>query len=75
MRSCDEGWDEERSDECKVVRYVGRWYNAFAVASLQPSLTSLSGYLWKNLYSSKRLWIMHAKMSCSLRFSLLLNLR
>ena len=29
---------EERSDEWKVVRYVRRRYNAFAVASLQPLL-------------------------------------
>jgi len=34
----DEAKGEERSDEWKVVRYVRRKYNAFAVASLQPSL-------------------------------------
>jgi len=34
----DEGGDEERSDEWKVVRYGRRRCNAFAVASLQPSL-------------------------------------
>jgi len=33
---CDEQ-SEERSEERKVVSYVGRWYVAFAVTSLQPS--------------------------------------
>ena len=28
----------ERSDEWKSISYVGKWYHAFAVASLQPSL-------------------------------------
>jgi len=37
-KSCDEGRSEERSDEWKIVSYVGRRSNAFAVASLKPSL-------------------------------------
>jgi len=33
---------EERSDELKVISYVGRRYNSFAVASLQPSFAPRS---------------------------------
>ena len=29
---------DERSDEWKVISYVGKWYNGFAAASLHPSL-------------------------------------
>lgn len=38
---CDEQSEErgeERSDEWKVVSYIERRYNVFAVASIQPSL-------------------------------------
>jgi len=38
--SWDDERGEERSDEWKVVSYKGRRYNAFAVASLQPSLVA-----------------------------------